>query len=541
MGRPPKYTSLEERQEARRNQCRLNQRAWRARVAAVKDEDGTSSKADKEGSQSSSDSPVPPPALTTQSSSDSASSLPTPPIATVSKRNRHLLPLLHARELRPLLYSTSPIGNTPSEIPGSTSLELRSLDYYRSVVLGRLEEAFPSPIWGDVILPASYTNSAIMHAIAGYSQAHEHGSRSLPVAVENVARKSLSQSPAPSDKSSSAMQDVTDEASSRRPRAPRSAFELSQINKAIRALLIEQAKESPDGTIDDSRLEMVLTVCLIFVFQEIMCEDYDAALIHLDHGIDLIIRWRERRQTKKFTNKNSETLLALLSMLQRVDLVASCWGKGHKMKLVAKEEELDIDYPPFHSLYQAGNRLYRILHHFFAVESAKGTNKFSRTDPVVAKTTPLTSETIAMLRRERAKVIEYFTRWQSTFNNFVCRRQLPALILTPPSSRSASATPLPFPSPPLSSGKPHTFLTVFKAAISCARAHNELCARSTPTGKSWIDMSSIAPLYFTAMQCPDQVERDESLKSLKDLVKQECFWHDETAFTWSAGQAVDVG
>jgi hypothetical protein len=438
------------------------------------------------------------------------------------------------------LYSTSLIINTPSSNPNATSLELRSLDYYRSVVLGRLQEAFPSPIWGEVTLPASYTSSsAIMHAIAGYSQAHENSTRALPVALDSVARNS--QSPAPGDETPSEMRDIMIAAAAQKPRPGRSAFELSQINKAIRALVTEQAKDSPDGTIDDARLEMVLTVCLIFVFQEIMCEDYDAALIHLQHGIDLIIRWRERRHAQKSTNRNSETLLALLSMLQRIDLVASCWGKGHEMKLVAKEEELDVDYPPFHSLYQAGNRLYRILHHFFAVESAKGTDLSSCSSPIAADPVPMTSETIAMLRQERAKVVDWFTRWQSNFYNFVSRRQLPALTMTPPPSRSASAVPLPIPTPMPFSDKSHTFLAVFKAAIACARAHNELCARSTPTGKSWIDMSSIAPLYFTAMQCPDQVERDESLRLLKELVKQECFWHDETAFTWSAGQAVDVG
>ena len=237
MGRPPKYTTSKDRLEARRNQCRINQRAWRARAAAVKVEDRSvspsSTGSSKQGSPSSNitsedlrqaltkriandpdqeKSDISTPSLSTTNSYSGTSSMHTP-IANIADW-RTQLPLIHARDFAPSQYDIPVLLPQPSPAHHISLHELRQIDYYRRVMIGRLDGACPSQLWTKVVLPASFSEPAIMHALVAFAGLHEEGEKDVQKALPSSERASTS----------------TNEASGRKPR---SAFELGQINNCL--------------------------------------------------------------------------------------------------------------------------------------------------------------------------------------------------------------------------------------------------------------------------------------------------------------------
>jgi len=441
------------------------------------------------------------------------------PIANIADW-RTQLPLIHARDFAPSQYDIPVLLPQPSPAHHISLHELRQIDYYRRVMIGRLDGACPSQLWTQVVLPASFSEPAIMHALVAFAGLHEEGERDVQKAHPSSERNS---SPG-------------NEASGRKPRT---AFELGQINKAIRAL-VQHNDTSSNGRArmanTESNMEMVLIVCLLFLLQDIMAGDYDAALSHLQHGISMIEKWSSRKHFNREGGFQSKTCEALLAQFQRVDMVAANWGKGHRMKLLLSEEEMNADFV-LGTLDHARTRLYMILNWFYEIERVKTGDD---------KGHPLQgcqNNNASTIDRQRMWIKHHLTTWYIAFGSFLASKQLPGLNRSfySPHAMPDFATPgieQFSPDMALVSTDSSLYLQVFAVAVACARALNELCAHSTPGGKVYIDMGTIAPLYFTAVQSSTHQRR--ALLILQGLVKQNCFWHDEAAFSWAAGQAVDV-
>ncbi|PYH95505.1 hypothetical protein BO71DRAFT_351200 [Aspergillus ellipticus CBS 707.79] len=133
-----------------------------------------------------------------------------------------------------------------------TSDEKRCFSYFQYHMVPSLVEFFDSSLWEKHILPMSYTEPAVSHAVSMLSAIHQ-GAEALNMRLvgKNTHDSELN-------------------------------FALEQGARTCNLLSTRRASRDPQ------LYETVLTCCLLFVIAEFMLSRYDIAFMHIHHGVQLI-------------------------------------------------------------------------------------------------------------------------------------------------------------------------------------------------------------------------------------------------------------
>ena len=148
---------------------------------------------------------------------------------------------------------TFSLAITPSSLPtlDADTQERRGFHFFCHRTALEISGYLPSDFWATLLLQASHTDPAILHAVIALGSLHEiyeeHSSRCLE----------------------------DGEALDRR------RFALQQSNKAISHLSTQLSVAPPSG-------EVILICCLLFICLETFQGDYEAALTHLNSGLRIL-------------------------------------------------------------------------------------------------------------------------------------------------------------------------------------------------------------------------------------------------------------
>jgi hypothetical protein len=145
------------------------------------------------------------------------------------------------------------IAKLPSHFRGDEQ-ERRSFQFFYERTISEISGYFPSDFWTTLILPASHTDPAILHAAIALGSIHE-------------------------------MHESGDVAYPKNEKDSGSQFALQQSNKAIRHLTQSMSGFAPGSG------EIILMSCILFVFLETFQRNHRAALSHLECGLKILGSW----------------------------------------------------------------------------------------------------------------------------------------------------------------------------------------------------------------------------------------------------------
>jgi hypothetical protein len=198
--------------------------------------------------------------------------------------------------------------------------------FKRTVV--KLPGAFSIPFWGSLLIQASASEPAILHAVLLLSSAHKG---------EKFERE---------EKNNLAILD------------PQEHFLLSQYSKAIRYL------QPRPSVADGSQIRVTLIACLLFLYAEIFRHNYQSALIHLHNGVRLLEGIHPRRlglpasSCVEILYKSTSTDDHILQAFARLQLQARLFNQGPRTYfLLPRLSELDHPGCIFRSPGAARERL----------------------------------------------------------------------------------------------------------------------------------------------------------------------------------------
>ena len=174
-----------------------------------------------------------------------------------------------------------------------TVQEQRSLDYFFNRTAPALSGYFDADFWNRLVLQFSYSESAIRHAMMAVSSLHEQ------------FESSVSRPPSAS-------------ASNR--------FALQQYNKSITQLTGQLCSRQ-------QTLELTLMLCILFTCIECLRSDSDAAMSHLQNGVNILCTWRAEENissSQKALQPSSSPRFVedvLVPIFARLNILTSLYGR----------------------------------------------------------------------------------------------------------------------------------------------------------------------------------------------------------------------
>ncbi|KAG0647585.1 Aspercryptin biosynthesis cluster-specific transcription regulator [Hyphodiscus hymeniophilus] len=247
-------------------------------------------------------------------------------------------------------------SKSPAELPSNPSLaitlgpysdldadaqERRGFYFFCHRTAAEISGYLPSEFWDTLLLQASHTDPAILHAVIALGSLHE-------IYEEHTSR---------------CLEDG--EALDRR------RFALQQSNKAISHLGTQLALAPPSG-------EVILICCLLFICLETFQGDYSAALTHLDSGLrilgSLMHQDRHPALASDLPTYHDRGFVenTLAPLFTQLDLQASTYLNTRTVnyKLIAKDLDAAPPIPEqFTSLTEAQECLNSQLHYMLHYEN----------------------------------------------------------------------------------------------------------------------------------------------------------------------------
>lgn len=270
--------------------------------------------------------------------------------------------------------SPSPTITAPihSEFIGE-SFERRAFHHYRARTADDLSGCFQSNFWTRLVLQLALSEPAIKHAVIAVASAHERYQGGSEASGESAS------------------------------------LELQQYHKAIASLNQHLSVPTSRGT------EVALICCALFICFEGLRGNYNAALIHLQSGIDIIRGWKS---TDSSTSKNQVPYLdaetdedELVELFTRLDFSASAFVPSRPPQMVPREPEPGAD-KTVRNLSHARRSLERLVNRtiFFMIQSfAAG---------------PLSSTTTSQPSSEQESLLAAVSAWSVQFDQLLKSPQM---------------------------------------------------------------------------------------------------------------------
>jgi hypothetical protein len=267
--------------------------------------------------------------------------------------------------------------------------ERRGFHFFIHRTASEISGYLPSEFWDTLLLQASHTDPAILHAVIALGSLHEIYEEHTSRCLENG------------------------EALERRQ------FALQQSNKAIRHLSTQLSIAPPSG-------EVILICCLLFICLETFQGDYQAALTHLNSGLRILGSLMHKDRYPPLPSEMpcyhdpgfvENTLAPLFTQL---DLQASTYLNTRTVNyhLIAKDLEAVVGPPvpeTFTSLTQAQMSLNDQLHFMLHYEN----EAWHRLTAAKEETSEISDELIGIFLEAQANHRAQLERWLMTLNAYL--------------------------------------------------------------------------------------------------------------------------
>ncbi|CZR56758.1 uncharacterized protein PAC_06647 [Phialocephala subalpina] len=364
--------------------------------------------------------------------------------------------------------------------------ENRGFDYFRHKALSELIGFdTKSDFWSHVVLQFSEASPAVFRAVLSLSSLHEstYSSQMMLTGSENTM-----------------------------------SF-LRQYNKAIRQLCSKQTTQP---------VQFTLTCCILFICLENLRGDYDAGLLHLKNGLEILKEWHAKNVT---LSTEIETREILTKVFRRLDMQATAFLDTRQPQFNMSPSDRGLiatpNTPPFNNLSEARTALDVLVSKLFYIITTKSSPQhpsWSADNMYLPMRRPLMNG----LNTE-------FLNWKSTFDTFSLNEgqnwqkdELRLGVLLGLHYQTTSLM-LDIRSNTNIEGQycgPSKDTQWTKITDICESIIRSL---STSTTSFSADMGLIAPLYFTAMQAENPRICQRGIDLLHLIRWKEGFWDASTA------------
>jgi hypothetical protein len=383
--------------------------------------------------------------------------------------------------------SSAPI---PLRTKRLNSEEGKYMQWFQHRMIHNISGFFEPTFWTDIVVPATWTEPAVTHAVIALSSAY----------YNDVSRR----------------QDLPD---------IQEQFTLQQYTKAIHHLRLRMISQDSAGTI------VVLVTCLLFTFLEYFRNQHSAATLHLHNGLKLL---RDlHRDSAELVHgvlivgpavKRRKVDLAVLQAFASMHLQADLFSNNlSDIALILQITETEIPSPTFISLEEARDSLEKLFHGIMMISQ--------RMQPAIrdAGGCPLS------LRQAQEVALCHLELWRTTYE-----QTMETLLIDQPRQFLADKLLLNY----------HTlasvmcqcmhsldetkheeyicdFINIVQRSIELWKYH-KFAQDTTSTGPT-TDIGWIPPLYYTALKCRSHRVRLHAIRLLRSVPHKAGFWDSTLA------------
>lgn len=389
-------------------------------------------------------------------------------------------------ELAMISACRSIVSHNPSlDLPGSQK-ERRFMSYFYDQSVPDLSGCFNSSFWNRLVLQIGRREPAIHHALVALSAAHENFK----------------------------LKQIPEEAESRDSNY---RFSMQQYNKAIQYL-------SGHLTSGNGKwgAEVALICCVVFICYESIQGNLELALAHLESGLGILRNWR--KDTNPSSSQGNEIMGKdiLINVFLRLEIQASGFLKTRKPQLEMLTAGVDSSVKPpisavLRNIDEARDHQEKLtvwLFRFLAL------NAKYKSVPPAERPAAVTLEHMELETQFQLFSVGIEGLLEKSLNALDYRaatvlkiRYHVTFIML-----ATSSPALPVPQP-----KPRDLSSHYRALISMSesllRKPKSKAISLSPSFS--FDANVVAPLYFTAMNCPDSSMCQEALYLLKVSPRRE--------------------
>ncbi|KAK6364835.1 hypothetical protein LTS17_011739 [Exophiala oligosperma] len=396
----------------------------------------------------------------------------------------------------PCLVQRHPLIKTTLSATGLTTDESLHFDWFTHRSRPKLPGAFRTELWEQVMIQASVTEPAVLHAVLALSSSH----RSDVV-------KHVCSGPTPGNELE--------------------RFTLLQYSKAIKHLYPRLQRRDHETSI------MALVACALFIHMENMLGRYDSSLIHLTHGLNILKSMYNPSGTlansdcislKSWTDCTNDwiiqTFLALdiQARILRNDYHDLLWSP---INILTRQKT-------FHSPETARQELDMLLiSTLLLTQQLRETKRAPSSNDLQQRIDILTrlNSWLKMVDETRSQSIAPVSSKDDFAYQLLCLYHTVTMIMTDvsiyadPECRYDHHT--------------STFISVLRQGISLFKKAPTHSTSHEPQGstdsRSICDLGWIMPLYFTATKCRHHRIRLQAIRMLEMSLHKEGIWDSAMA------------
>jgi hypothetical protein len=422
-----------------------------------------------------------------------------------AKSNDALAPIKHDGFL-------DSITRLPFSFPCDDENERRAFQFFFTKTASEIAGFLPSDFWNKLILQASHTDSAILHAVIALGSAHETYEGDGP----GHLRKSA---------------------------VARQNFALQQSNKAIKHLRTQLSSRVPQSG------ESVLLSCILFICLETFQGNHEAALAHLESGLKILGSWLDDDDqpvlSSEFVSRPTRQFLEeeLVPIFTRLDVQATIYLTSRSLKEVSPCSSTAAPIMPtrFTSLSDANNHLADLVHWMlYSNNGAHNMMYWMVNNPLVnfppppkafgdsiPKIPDVVMKKIMKIETQHSRILQ---QWLDALNIFLKENTN----LDPKDLRGALMLKILYISTTIIKAASlynhdleydkyiSDFERVITLAESLIKSQTTSIDKSTPLYS--FEMNILPPLHYCSTRCRDPKLRRRALALLEDSPRREGMW-----------------
>lgn len=374
--------------------------------------------------------------------------------------------------------------------------------YFQHKVSVELSSLLPSTFWNQYVLPMSTSTLSIQHAIVALAAQHKSYADFGPI------------KPSSSDHGN--------------------VYQLLHYGRAIRALSCRIQTESDAAQI----AQEALIACLLFISLNVLRGDDIAALMHLNSGLKIIKRLWESVNGSGGAAQSpcNEFCYQLVNTFKRLDLQAALFLGSHRISSVSKESGRRPHLPISNNYWQSFESLKEARHSLTEIVLAASDFMRRTAEPLkyLEADRQATRMKIDTALTKREAYMEQLLGWLHSFEAY-----LPSSLDGPKDVRERDASGCSMlyaytmialsvclaPNETEYDNFSGLFLVILQTAEKILRPtpepYSETPGLPRRTSKLFsLEMSTIQPLYYTALKCRDADIRHGAIALMHETGKE---------------------